>query len=84
MEVLAEHDFDNSCWWMLGLRLGLKNSALQGIAADHGGNSRPNAQTHALTDILSRWMRQDVQASWEKLVTALKKCGHTVIANQLK
>ena len=83
VELLATHDFDDSCWRMLGLMLGLKNSVLQGIDANHGGG-KPNAQAHALMDTLTRWIRQDTQASWGKLITALEKCGHKTIAAKLK
>ena len=83
VELLARHDFDDSCWQMLGLMLGLKNSVLQGIDANHGGG-RPNAQTHALMNTLSKWISQDPQASWGKLITALEKCGHNTVAAKLR
>ena len=83
VELLAQHDFDDSCWQMLGLMLGLKNSVLQGIDANHGGG-RPNAQTHALMNTLSRWISQDTEASWGKLIAGLEKCGHMKIATKLR
>ena len=83
VEMLAKHDFDDSCWMMLGLMLGLKDPVLQGIDANNGGGSS-NAQTRALMNTLSRWISQDPEASWGKLITALEKCGHKVVGAKLR
>ena len=35
-------------------------------------------------DVITYWINNDGEASWEKLATALKKCDHTVMAKKIQ
>ena len=77
--LLNEEDFDESNWFVLGTNLSLSTSRLKGIEATHLGNLS-GAQIRALIAVLSTWLKQDLNAKWDKLAEALKEIGYPKIA----
>ena len=74
--------FDSSKWRGLGLQVDVPHSQLSTIATNVAG--RADAQKEALISTVDYWLRNDTNASWEKLATAVEKCDHTVLANKIR
>ena len=64
-------------WHDLGLQLGLPEPTLASIAL------HPDIEGH-LRMMLSKWLQFDLEASWEKLATALNKIENNVIAANVR
>ena len=67
-----------SQWDVLGIFLGLSESEIEVIERDHHDTARRRIV------MLKNWMDKDVNASWEKVIDALKSMLKNVLANQLK
>ena len=65
-------------WDMLGTYLGLSESEIQVIERDHHDTARRRLV------MLNKWMEKDVNASWEKVIDALKSISQIRLAHQLK
>ena len=65
-------------WDILGTYLGLSESEIQVIERDHHDTARRRLV------MLNKWMERDVNASWEKVIDALKSISQIRLANQLK
>ena len=46
--------------------------------------NRPNNADGVLMDVITYWIDNDGEASWERLATALEKCGHAVMAKKIQ
>lgn len=73
-QVLTQY---NDLWRPVGYELKLKGAVLNTIAADNIGNQR-----ECFRVALEKWLRMDVQATWEKLELAItnakrEKDGYT-------
>ena len=74
--------FDSSKWRDLGLQVDVSHSQLSTIATNVAG--RADAQKEALISTVDCWLRNDMNASWEKLAIAVEKCDHAVHANKIR
>ena len=67
-------------WDMLGIYLGLEENEIEEIERDH--HDKPTARLRIV--MLGKWMEKDVNASWEKVIEALKSMSQMRLANHLK
>ena len=81
LDVLREEGFSNPDWKKLRSALGLSPAQLDSIAADKKADNTA-ALSNALINMLSIWMRRDVDSSWEKLAKALAKLGETTLSDK--
>ena len=65
-------------WDILGTYLELSEGEIQVIERDHHDTARRRLV------MLNKWMEKDVNASWEKVIDALKSMSQIRLANQLK
>ena len=68
VDVLHEAKFADGDWENLGQQLMIAHHALRTIRIDHPGQS-----SLCMSDTISRWLNNDLEASWEKLVEAVIK-----------
>ena len=68
-----------SCWFLLGLGLGIKNDILKKIESERTGNNVENC----LLDLLVFWLSSG-NATVEILVDALVKVNMRVLADKIK
>ena len=66
-------------WFQLGVQLGVKPAKLQQICQDCGGKTE-----QCNTEMLNCWLQGDLEASWGKVVEALQRRDHFVLAQQLQ
>ena len=76
--VLAVSDVAE--WFDLGLQLGLPSTTLRSIAVDP---SIVDINSKRLA-MLSKWLKSDTAASWEKLAAALDRIGEKVVAANVR
>ena len=62
----------------LGIKLGIKSSAVTRILQDAGGTTELK-----VSGILDHWLKNDLNASWATLVKALKEMDHGRLAERL-
>ena len=67
-----------SQWDVLGIYLGLEENEIEEIERDHHDTARRRIV------MLGKWMEKDVNASWEKVIEALKAMSQMRLASQLK
>ena len=65
-------------WDELGTYLGLEDSEIREIERDHQSTARRRIV------MLAKWIEKDVDASWEKVIEALKSISQTVLALKLE
>ena len=65
-------------WDVLGIYLGLDESEIKEIELDHQSTARRRIV------MLEIWTKKDVDASWEKVIEALKSMSQIVLAKQLE
>ena len=65
LNALHRGNFTDGDWFDLGQQL-ITNAALNTIEADHGGKK------HLMIDMVSLWLKSDLNASWETLAEAVK------------
>ena len=58
-------------WYELGIQLDFKTSRLDVIADDHHHNAE-----RSKIKLISEWLKNDPEASWNKLAAALRQVGH--------
>ena len=46
--------------------------------------NHPNNADRVLMDVITYWIDNDGEASWDKLATALEKCEHAVMAKKIQ
>lgn len=77
MKVLLGELTELTDWYNLGVQLGVSISSLKEI-------ERQFAQYHGVlrckTELFDRWLRNDANASWEKLAECLEMMGEGVRA----
>ena len=66
-------------WFKLGVSLGIKHSNLKKIEADYRGNVE-----RCKTEMLAFWMKNNGNASVEKLTQALEDIEHRNLARHLR
>ena len=81
LDVLHKGNFSNPDWKRLGSALGLSPSQLDSIAADKRADNTAGL-SNALINMLSTWMKRDVDSSWESLAKALAKLGETTLSDK--
>ena len=64
-------------WDMLGTYLGFSQSEIREIEEDYHSTYRRRME------MLDKWLRKEVNPSWTKIVTALKKMSELNLADQL-
>ena len=79
MRELAK--FDYSAWKMLGGNLQVPFPKLNEFSTVI---TRPSGQYDALAYMINYWLKNDLHASWEKLASAVEKCGDAVRANTIR
>ena len=67
-----------TAWDVFGTYLGLDESEIEVIEHDHNDTARRRIV------MLDRWMKKDVNASWEKVIDSLNIMSQFRLANQLK
>ena len=65
-------------WYSLGLKLGLSDNSLKTIQRNNTGDLNACKR-----EMLSQWLRQDTQATYQKLVYALQECDEHVAATKM-
>ena len=65
-------------WYKLGVQLDLKKSRLEIIKADH-----PNDVEGAKLELVSEWLNNDPDKSWDKLASALRQIGHINLSDKI-
>ena len=68
-----------ACWRDLGVELTISDAKLNNIAEDF-----PRDVERCCSEMLSCWLRNDPQASWNKLIEALKHIGKKVLAKNIE
>ena len=66
LNVLHGAEFSDAHWDDLGLYLMVKRPSLLNIETDRRGNP-----AHCMIDMLSHWLNNDEDASWDKLAGAV-------------
>ena len=65
-------------WYKLGVQLDFKRSRLDIIKADH-----PNNVEGAKIKLVSEWLDNDPDKSWDKLASALRQIGHINLSDKI-
>ena len=65
-------------WYELGIQLDFKASHLDVIADDH-----PHKAERAKIRLISEWLQNDREASWDKLAAALRQMGHQNLSDAI-
>ena len=78
MKFLIEEYFPAGEARKLGLLLGVPAGRIQTFITN-----RPHNADGELMDVITYWNDNDGEASWDRLATALKKCGHAVMAKKV-
>ena len=80
--VLKEKEFSSADAGKLGLELDeVSSQVIETIKHDHGGIG--GSWDSILTAIISHWLNNDVEKSWNKLAKALNNCDYKVIGNAI-
>ena len=65
-------------WYKLGVQLDFKKGRLDIIKADH-----PNDVEGAKMELVSEWLNNDPDKSWDKLASALRQIGHINLSDKI-
>ena len=65
-------------WYELGVQLDLEKSRLDIIKANH-----PNDVVEAKLELVSEWLNNDPDKSWDKLASALRQIGHINLSDKI-
>jgi hypothetical protein len=76
--VTALKEVQDTRWYDLGLQLQLPPSTLDSIAADH------ESADDCKRIMLSKWLSEDPEASWERMAAALTMIGHENTAANIR
>ena len=63
----------------LGLLLDVPEGRIQTFITNY-----PHDADGVLMDVITYWIVNDGGASWDRLATALEKCGHAVMAKKIR
>ena len=75
---LKEGDFPADKAGELGIYLGIKPRRISALKSNNNGNA-----DGMLSAILSEWLNNDGEKSWEKLAKALRNLGHSLMADKI-
>ena len=75
---LKEEDFHANRAEELGVYLGIKPGRIAALKQISGGDP-----DRLLSSIITEWLDNDKEKSWQKLATALRHCHHSLIANKI-
>ena len=78
IRFLKEERFSASKARQLGVFLDVPQEQFHTFIVNH-----PNNADGVLMDVITYWIDNDREASWDRLATALKKCGHAVMAKKV-
>ena len=62
----------------LGEYLGIKSGRLSDLKTKSGGDP-----DRLLSSVITEWLNNDSEKSWQKLATALKQCDYSLIAKKI-
>ena len=62
----------------LGTFLGIEPGKIFTLRTNNNGNA-----DKLLTAIIVEWLRNDKKKSWEKLANAVRRCGHSLLADKI-
>ena len=65
-------------WYKLGVQLDFKKGRLDIIKANH-----PNDVEGAKLELVSEWLNNDPDKSWDKLASALRQIGHINLSDKI-
>ena len=65
-------------WYKLGVQLDFKKSRLDIIKANH-----PNDVEGAKLELVSEWLNNDPDKSWDKLASALRQIGRINLSDKI-
>ena len=65
-------------WYKLGVQLDFKKGRLDIIKANH-----PNDVEGAKMELVSEWLNNDPDKSWDKLASALRQIGHINLSDKI-
>ena len=66
-------------WYLLGLHLGIEDTALQVIKTDC-----PNDCNGRMTSMLGKWLEMNTNPTWRTVVTALRKIQQNKVASEVE
>ena len=76
--MLKDSHFPTIKWFDLGLYLGLSYSDLMIIEENY-----PQDDEQHLKECLAKWLRDDNEATWDKLAIAVNEVGETSVATYI-
>ena len=78
LRVLKDGHFQTVKWFDLGLYLGLIHDDLEIIE-----DNCPRDAERCLKKCLAKWLKKDIEATWEKLAIAAGEVGGTSVAEYI-
>ena len=75
---LNEEDFPADRGEDLGEYLGIKPGRISTLKKNSGGDS-----DRLLSNVITEWLSNDKEKSWQKLSIALKYCGYSLMAEKI-
>ena len=75
---LKEEDFHANRAEDLGEYLGVKPGRIEALKQKSGGDP-----DRLLSNVITEWLNNDSEKSWQKLATALRHCDHSLIAKKI-
>ena len=74
VRVLKDGSFQTIKWFDLGLYLGLIHNDLKVIETNY-----PRDAERCLRECLAKWLKDDIEATWDKLAFAVGEVGETSV-----
>lgn len=78
LRTIVEKLHEVTEWHALGIQLKVPSSTLRAIEQDW-----PRDAERRKSEMVNAWLRQDSDASWEKLAQALSTVGYQVLSEEL-
>ena len=78
LQVLKDGHFQTLKWFDLGLYLGLMHNDLMIIEDNY-----PRDAKRCLRECLAKWLKDDIEATWDKLAIAAGEVGDTSVADYI-
>ena len=75
---MKEEDFHANRAEDLGVYLGIKPGRIAALKQISGGDP-----DRLLSSVITEWLDNDSEKSWQKLATALRHCHHSLIAEKI-
>ncbi|XP_019857379.1 PREDICTED: uncharacterized protein LOC109585696 [Amphimedon queenslandica] len=79
LRVLKDGHFQTTKWFDLGLYLGLIHDDLKIIEDNYPRNAE-----RCLRECLAKWLKEDIEATWDKLAIAVGEVGDTTVADYIR